>query len=126
VLRHRNELTPTPIAVAFRESAHDPRRKEGLSPDRTSSTRRDPHSQRSVDNRVRGRGAGFFDAEAVVLSQLDRGEGRSGDEIVEDYDGKVVAEHAGFDPACQHGLRQVRSWPFSAFSTRARSLTSTA
>ena len=39
----------------------------------------------------------------VVLSQLDRAQGRAGEEFVEDLDGDVVAEHLGFDASAQHG-----------------------
>ena len=39
----------------------------------------------------------------VMSSLLDHAEGGAGEELVEDPGGEVVAEHAGFDPSCQHG-----------------------
>jgi hypothetical protein len=59
----------------------------------------------AVEEKARGRCAGFFEAEAVAVmsSLLDHAEGGAGEELVEDSGGEVVAEHAGFDPSWQHG-----------------------
>ena len=57
----------------------------------------------AVEEEACGGGAGFFEAEVLVLSQFDRAQGRAGEEFVEDLYGKVVAKHAGFDASFQRG-----------------------
>jgi hypothetical protein len=57
----------------------------------------------TVEEEARGGCAGFFEAEVLVLGQLDRAQSGPGEEFVEDLDGEVVAERAGFDASFQHG-----------------------